>query len=229
MYTLVRAEIWTIARTDQGNAVLVRPIGSEIAVPIFIGQLETQSILIGFGDVTIPRPLTHDLMISLIKRLGAELLRIEITDLKDGTFYARLVLQSTLIDESEFTLDCRPSDALALAVRLKCPVYISEEVVQEAGVSVNLIVDAATASAEQELQNLTEDQQEGGKPKTPAEGMEDEFLREGLPLSPPQSAQAQSKEARRKALKAELDKAVANEEYERAARLRDLLASLGDD
>ena len=48
MYTLVRAEIWTIARTDQGNAVLIRPIGSEIAVPIFIGQLETQSILIGF-------------------------------------------------------------------------------------------------------------------------------------------------------------------------------------
>lgn len=227
MYTLVRAEIWTIARTDQGNAVLIRPIGSEIAVPIFIGQLETQSILIGFGDVTIPRPLTHDLMISLIKHLGAELLRIEITDLKEGTFYARLVLQSTLIDESEFTLDCRPSDALALAVRLKCPVYISEQVVQEAGVSVNLIVDAATASAAEDLQNLADDQQEGNRPQS--DGIEDEFLRGGMPLSPPQSAQAQSKEVQRQALKAELDKAVANEEYERAAKLRDLLASLGDD
>ncbi|MFZ5368190.1 MAG: bifunctional nuclease domain-containing protein [Spirochaetota bacterium] len=227
MYTLVRAEIWTIARTDQGNAVLIRPIGSEIAVPIFIGQLETQSILIGFGDVTIPRPLTHDLMISLIKHLGAELLRIEITDLKEGTFYARLVLQSTLVDENEFTLDCRPSDALALAVRLKCPVYISEQVVQEAGVSVNLIVDAAAASAAEDLQNLTDDQQEGNQSRS--EGIEDEFLREGMPISPPQSAQAQSKEAQRKALKAELDQAVANEEYERAAKLRDLLASLGDD
>jgi len=227
MYTLVRAEIWTIARTDQGNAVLIRPIGSEIAVPIFIGQLETHSILIGFGDVTIPRPLTHDLMISLIKHLGAELLRIEITDLKEGTFYARLVLQSTLVDENEFMLDCRPSDALALAVRLKCPVYISEQVVQEAGVSVNLIVDAATASAAEDLQNLTDDQQEGNQSRS--EGLEDEFLRDGMPLSPRQSAQAQSKEAQRKALKAELDQAVANEEYERAAKLRDLLASLGDD
>lgn len=229
MYTLVRAEIWTIARTDQGNAVLIRPIGSEIAVPIFIGQLETQSILIGFGDVTIPRPLTHDLMISLIKHLGAALLRIEITDLKDSTFYARLVLQSTLIDESEFTLDCRPSDALALAVRLKCPVYISEQVVQEAGVSVNLIVDAATASAEQELHNFTDEQGESPKDQGVAESIEEEFLREGRPLSPPQSAQAQSKEAQRQALQAELERAVANEEYERAAKLRDLLASLGEE
>ncbi|AEJ18510.1 bifunctional nuclease family protein [Gracilinema caldarium] len=230
MYTLVRAEIWTIARTDQGNAVLIRPIGSEIAVPIFIGQLETQSILIGFGDVTIPRPLTHDLMISLIQRLGAELLRIEITDLKDSTFYARLVFQSTLIDESEFTLDCRPSDALALAVRLKCPVYISEQVVQEAGVSVNLIVDAATASAEQDLQGFTDEQGEHPRPQDPGEeGIEDELAKDGMPLSTPQSAQAQSKEAQRRALKAELERAVAAEEYERAAKLRDLLASLGDE
>lgn len=227
MYTLVRAEIWTIARTDQGNAVLIRPIGSEIAVPIFIGQLETQSILIGFGDVTIPRPLTHDLMISLIKRLGAELLRIEITDLKEGTFYARLVLQSTLIDESEFTLDCRPSDALALAVRLKCPVYISEQVVQEAGVSVNLIVDAATA--EQDLQDFTDEQGENALSQRPSEAIEDEFAKDGMPLSTPQSAQTQSKEAQRRALKAELERAVAAEEYERAAKLRDLLASLGED
>ena len=91
MNTLVKAEIWTIARTDQGNAVLVRPIGAEIAVPIFIGQLETQSILIGFGDVAVPRPLTHDLMLSVVRRMGSELLRIEINDLKDGTFFARLV------------------------------------------------------------------------------------------------------------------------------------------
>ena len=62
---LVEAEIWTIARTDQGNAVLVRPIGSESAVPIFIGQLEAQSILIGLGNVPMPRPLTHDLFITL--------------------------------------------------------------------------------------------------------------------------------------------------------------------
>ncbi|GAB1483524.1 hypothetical protein MASR2M78_23400 [Treponema sp.] len=89
MSTLVKAEIWTIARTEQGNAVLIRPIGSEIAVPIFVGQLETQSILIGFGDIIMPRPLTHDLILSITHRLGAELLRIEINDLREGTFHAK--------------------------------------------------------------------------------------------------------------------------------------------
>ena len=79
---LVEAEIWTVARTDQGNAVLVRPLGAELAVPIFIGQLETQSILIGMGNVPMPRPLTHDLFLSLLKELEVELDRIEITSLK---------------------------------------------------------------------------------------------------------------------------------------------------
>jgi bifunctional DNase/RNase len=65
---LVEAEIWTVVRTDKGNAVLVKPIGSERAVPIFIGQLEAQSILIGLGSVPMPRPLSHDLFISVLEK-----------------------------------------------------------------------------------------------------------------------------------------------------------------
>lgn len=206
MNTLVKAEIWTIARTDQGNAVLIRPIGAEIAVPIFIGQLETQSILIGFGDVTIPRPLTHDLMLSLLDRLCAELLRIEINDLKDGTFYARLVLKEKYSARNEeFTLDARPSDALALAVRKKCPVYIAENVVEAAGVAVNLIVDAATLDESTENQSVDE-QGESAKPSEPRT----------------------SKNIQQEILHAELDRAVAAEEYERAAEIRDLLSSLNN-
>jgi len=209
MQTFVKAEIWTIARTDQGNAVLIRPIGSEIAVPIFIGQLETQSILFGFGDVVVPRPLTHDLMLSILQRLQVELLRIEITDLKEGTFYARLVLHGDLLGPGDFTIDCRPSDALALAVRKKCPVYIAEQVVDEAGVSVNLIVDAATANAspeEQEEPTLNEDKPQGSTPGGP-------------PLS-------MNKEAEKQALQEELKRAIAEENYERAAQIRDMLAAM---
>ena len=66
---LIEAEIWTVARTDQGNAVLVRPIGSDYAVPIFIGQLEAQSIIIGIGNVPMPRPLTHDLFLNVYNGL----------------------------------------------------------------------------------------------------------------------------------------------------------------
>lgn len=182
MHTLVKAEIWTIARTEQGNAVLIRPLGADIAVPIFIGQLETQSILIGFGDVAMPRPLTHDLMLSLLAKLGSDLLRVEIHDLRDGTFFARLVLD---FNDAELVVDARPSDALALAVRQKCPVYIAERIVDEAGVAVNLIVDSTLAEADHP-------------------GAADE----------------------KEELQRELEKAVSAEEYERAAKLRDLLAKM---
>ena len=191
MNTLVKAEIWTVARTEQGNAVLIRPLGADIAVPIFVGQLETQSILIGFGDVTMPRPLTHDLMLSLIKRLDADLLRVEINDLRDGTFFARLVIEW---NGSEFVVDSRPSDALALAVRRKCPVYIAESVVDAAGVAVNLIVDESIAARREEGE-------------TGERGNADS-------------------ENERVALTAELERAIAAEEYEKAAKIRDLLAAL---
>ena len=133
---LVEAEIWTIARTDQGNAVLVRPIGGETAVPIFIGQLEAQSILIGLGSVPMPRPLTHDLFLNLFSMIGIELQRVEITALKEGTFYAQLILSR---DDDELIVDARPSDSIGIAVRAKCPVYIDEAVVDEAGISVSAV------------------------------------------------------------------------------------------
>jgi len=134
--TFVEAEIWTVAQTDQGNVVLVRPKGSEIAVPIFIGQLETQSILIGMGGVEVPRPLTHDLLLNLLNALGVLISRVEIHDLREGTFYARLVL---VFQSREIVVDSRPSDAIGLAVRSLCPVFIAESVVEEAGISVNLV------------------------------------------------------------------------------------------
>jgi hypothetical protein len=185
---MVRAEIWTVARTEQGNAVLVRPVGADVAVPIFIGQLETQSILIGFGGVPMPRPLTHDLMLSLIRTCGAELIRIEINDRRDGTFYARLVLGK---EGEELLVDSRPSDAIALAVRKKCPVYIAESVVDSAGIAIELIAES----------------------ETPAVGEEGE---------------AGSKVAgdERATLQAELERAVASEEYEHAAAIRDMLKAL---
>ena len=135
---LVEAEIWTVARTDKGNAVLVKPLGSERAVPIFIGQLEAQSILIGLGNVPMPRPLTHDLFISVMEKVNVSVERVEVTDLKDGTFYARILMKQGM---KKLSIDSRPSDALGLAARLRCPLYIAESVVDEAGVAINLITE----------------------------------------------------------------------------------------
>ena len=140
---LVEAEIWTIARTDQGNAVLVRSLGSESAVPIFIGQLEAQSILIGMGNVPMPRPLTHDLFITIFRTMEVLVKKIEITALKEGTFFSRIIIE---YKGKEITVDSRPSDALGIATRARCPIYIDESVVDEAGVPISSFTEKAPPS-----------------------------------------------------------------------------------
>ncbi len=177
---LVPAEVWTVAKAEQGNAVLIRPVGSDMAVPIFIGPAEAQSILIGLGNVQMPRPLTHDLLITVAKKLQTTINRIEITELKEGTFYGRLVLQR---EDDEISIDSRPSDCISIAVRVKCPIYIDEGVVDEAGISVDVVNQkpiSRSVQTESELSNL----------------------------------------------KNMLDIAVAEENYEEAARLRDKIKEL---
>ncbi len=160
--SFVEAEIWTVARTDKGNAVLVKPLGSERAVPIFIGQLEAQSILIGLGNVPMPRPLTHDLVIQMLEKLGVSVERVEITDLRDGTFYGRILMKQGI---KKLSIDSRPSDALGLAARLHCPVFIAESVVEEAGIAVNMIQteDDQTVSPFSEGEDEPDSQQDNEK------------------------------------------------------------------
>lgn len=209
--TFVRADVWTVAQTEQGNVVLIRPKESDLVVPIFIGQLETQSILIGLGKVEMPRPLTHDLLLAVVRDLGAELLRVEIRDLRDRTFYANIIIKAPL---GEVVIDARPSDAIALAIRTKAEVYIAEDVVEAAGVPVDMVREsvvsdeapdddsAAYGSAPREPQGT----EPGAPPAEPAVSSETDLIRERL--------------------KTELEDAVAREDYELAARIRDRLKSL---
>jgi bifunctional DNase/RNase len=153
---LVPAEVWTLAKTDQGNAVLIKPKGADIAVPIFIGQAEAQSILIGLGDVEIQRPLTHDLLISTLKNLNVSIKRVEITDLSEGIFYGRLVINRS---GKEISIDARPSDCIAVAVRVKCNIFIDESVVDEAGISITIVNEHSNQAfdinpKESEIDNL---------------------------------------------------------------------------
>ena len=179
---LVEAEIWTVAKTDKGHAVLVKPLGSERAVPIFIGQLEAQAILIGLGNVPMPRPLTHDLIIELMDKMNASVERIEITEMRESTFYSRVILKQGL---KKIVLDSRPSDALGLAARIRCPLYISESIVDEVGVAVNLISE------------------EDPQMDVPSPG-----------------------ELERNKLEEQLQRAVDAEDYEEAARIRDMINEL---
>jgi hypothetical protein len=199
---LVPAEVWTVAKAEQGNAVLVRPLGLDVAVPIFIAPLEAQSILIGLGSVKMPRPLTHDLLITVLEHLEASVNRVEITALREGTYYAKLVLESS---GSEIVIDARPSDCLALAVRMKCPIYIDEAVVDEAGISVKMV-------EERNREAKQEESSEQARETTDAAAMA-----EIPPLA---------QEAEMAGLRKRLDAAIEEENYEEAARLRDRIREL---
>jgi bifunctional DNase/RNase len=199
---LVPAEVWTVAKAEQGNAVLVRPLGLDVAVPIFIAPLEAQSILIGLGSVKMPRPLTHDLFITVLESLESSINRVEITSLKEGTYFAKLILESS---GSEISIDARPSDCLALAVRVKCPIYIDEAVVDEAGISVKMVEEKNRELKSMDpVVHATEDQD---VPQMP----------EPSPM-PPETEMAGLRKA--------LDAAIEEENYEEAAKLRDRIREL---
>jgi bifunctional DNase/RNase len=137
-------EIWTITRTDQGNAVILRPLGSDLIVPVFIGHLEIQSILIGAGGTKAPRPLTHDLILSVLRHGGLSLNRVEVHALKNNTFHARLVIYGGQYSEKRpLVLDARSSDALALAVRQKCPILMSRRILEQTGIPADFISEGA--------------------------------------------------------------------------------------
>ncbi|HTZ51012.1 MAG TPA: bifunctional nuclease family protein [Spirochaetia bacterium] len=191
-----------MAKAEQGNAVLVRPLGLDVAVPIFIAPLEAQSILIGLGSVKMPRPLTHDLFISVLESLESSVNRVEITSLKDSTYYAKLILES---EGAEIAVDARPSDCLALAVRVKCPIYIDEAVVDEAGISVKMVEEKNRELKVSDVRGETAEETE-----TP----------------PVAEAAASTDSSEVSSLKKLLDSAIEEENYEEAARLRDRLREL---
>jgi uncharacterized protein len=108
--------------------VLVRPITGGALLPIWIGPNEAAAIAMAQQGVAAPRPLTHDLFIATLIQLGTPLDSVRITRLEEGVFYAELVL-------GEQTVDARPSDAIALALRAGVPILLSDEVLAEAGVA----------------------------------------------------------------------------------------------
>jgi bifunctional DNase/RNase len=213
---LVPAEVWTVAKAEQqGNAVLVRPLGLEVAVPIFIAPLEAQSILIGLGNVKMPRPLTHDLFLTVLESLEASVNRVEIISLKEGTFFAKLVLDAS---GSEIAIDARPSDCLALAVRVKCPIYIDESVVDEAGISVKMVEERRGEIRQEESAAPSAGEETAAAPGQPA----GQFTAQSQVPGAPHLLHA----AELAAMKKKLESALEEENYEEAARLRDRIREL---
>ena len=132
--------------------ILLKPIleepGTGTMLPIWIGAQEATSIFIAVEGAEAPRPLAHDLMKTLLDTVGAEVERVEVTKIEGGTFYAEITLRTR---EGRRILDARPSDSIALAARVDAPIWVADEVLEEAG-----IVDETEGPHEDEEAKLEE-------------------------------------------------------------------------
>ncbi len=113
------------------RVVILKEKASDRYLPIWIGPAEADAIAVKLQGVAVPRPLTHDLLSSVIDTLGAVVTSIIVNDLKNDTFYAKVILD---VDSKQVEIDSRPSDALALAVRTGVPIYADEGVLDKAGI-----------------------------------------------------------------------------------------------
>ena len=109
--------------------VMLKDVGSDSVIPIWVGILEANAIAIEIEKVAAPRPMTHDLTRNLIHHLNGRLERVVITEIKDETFHAVLCLRQ---GDEPVMIDARPSDAIALALRADCPIFVAEQVMQSA-------------------------------------------------------------------------------------------------
>ena len=126
-----------VSLVTQHRVVILKEVkieGSERYLPIWIGPYEADAIALELQEVPMQRPFTHDLLRSIVGELGARVTHILINELRDDTFYARIVLDA---DGRHAEVDSRPSDAIALAVRVKCPIYVDEGVLERAGVTLD--------------------------------------------------------------------------------------------
>ncbi len=177
---MIHVTVAQLSLSNMGFVVLLRGVKDPRTLPIFIGAPEAQSIGFFMEKVVIPRPLTHDLLKNVLDNLECRMKHVVISELKEGTFYATLLLDHSGMESS---IDSRPSDAIALALRFSAPIYVAVQVMDEAGVIIEAEEEKAKTDA--------------AKPMTPTE-----------------------------ALEKQIQKAVKEERYEDAARLRDEIRKL---
>lgn len=155
------------------RVVILREKDADRYLPIWIGPAEADAIAVRLQDVSVARPLTHDLLKNTIELLGGRVSHIIVSDLSNDTFFARIMLE---VNGQIIEIDSRPSDAIALAVRTEAPIYADESVLDRAGVVLDEEGQPQSAS---ELEGA-------GKPTDPAElerlGAFKDFI-DGLDLS----------------------------------------------
>ena len=141
-----------VRQETQQRAVVLRVKDSDLYLPIFIGPFEVEAIRFKLMDVEVQRPMTHDLLGSVIGDLGATVESIVVSDLQNDTFYAKIVMN---YNGNVVEVDSRQSDAIALAVRANAPIFASDDVIEKAAVTL-AVEDAEEESDESALNEQTE-------------------------------------------------------------------------
>lgn len=131
--------------------VILKDPNSDTVLPIWVGLYEAQAIQLEVMKATTPRPYTHDLLKNVVMGLNAEVRRVVVSELRGDTFYAVVWMEQ---NGEVVAIDARPSDALALALRSDCPIYVAEEVLQAAKVVPNAEVQASEQDLRRWLENL---------------------------------------------------------------------------
>jgi bifunctional DNase/RNase len=140
-FDMVGKQPIVLLKTAMGNRFL----------PIWIGHPEAAAILAKLQDTETPRPMTHDLFSTALGELDASVVRISVVEMRDSTFFARVVLRR---GNEEVELDARPSDAIALALRSKAPIYAADEVIAESAIQME---DEEAEAAQSDPEQLVED------------------------------------------------------------------------
>lgn len=191
------------SQSDVGHFALVMgEAKGNRRLPIIIDGYQARAIALELENIKPNRPMTHDLIVSIARTFDIELLEVQITDLKEGIFYAKLVFQQ---DGEVFEIDSRTSDAVAIGVRFKVPIFTYESVLAVAGIEVK------ESDLEDENDDYFTEEEE--------EDDDDE-------LAPPAEETIPEKIVR---LRKDMEAAISDEDYERAARLRDEVARLEGD
>ena len=203
---MIEVHLQEVSITHMGFALLLRPEKSQRVVPIFIGPLETYSISSVLEQKSSERPLTHDLTRDMLILTNHSIEKVHVDDFREGIFYAHIFLkddrESGIIKE----IESRPSDAIALALRFKAPIFIAEKVFDETSVDISMVQSTGAEELEK-IENLEQELEE-----LQEELSEDEDLL-----------------TKDDVLKKMLATAIAKEDYEEAARLRDELKRRGID
>lgn len=129
----VQVEILGLSATPTSGgayAIILKEVNGNRRLPIIIGAYEAQAIALELEGIKPPRPLTHDMAKTIIETLGASLVAIVIDELRDNTFYAKMIFEISSLSQE---IDARPSDAIAMSVRFRCPIYANVNVLNEAG------------------------------------------------------------------------------------------------